>query len=208
MHTPKESPTRSLTGSAAAIAAMVAISFAAAAAEPSVTTSLKEEISAGYEEVFVFRTTRSTRTSGRTPRCESADFESTAEDTYQTWSIKTNSRDSRISKGHVREVGSFQACFGAIARGKPFEMYAVGTVAGIPWRGRGSCVAMDAQPPERAVAAFNCNLAISDLPVGYSGGWLTSSTVAPVLGSSAPPDAHVRGYMSTSIVTLRLWKSR
>ena len=37
---------------------------------------------------------------------------------------------------------------------------------------------------------------------------MTSSTAAPILGASASPDAHVRGYLSKSVVVLRLWKKR
>ena len=55
-----------LSPNLAAVAAAIAIvSLGATAAEPSVTTSLKEEISAGYETVFVFRTTRTARGPGR-----------------------------------------------------------------------------------------------------------------------------------------------
>ena len=41
----------------------------------------------------------------------------------------------------------------------------------------------------------------------YAGGWMTSSTLAPVTTPTTPADAHVPGYLSTSLVTLRLWKT-
>lgn len=169
--------------------------------------SFKEEIGAGLEEIFIFRTTRTARTRGATPFCKDAGFESVAEDVYALWSMKTDTKSGRLSATHVRPVGEFNACFGATAVGKPFSMHARGVVGGVPWTGNGECMPMAAQPPVSTVRTFNCNLALSGLPEGYVGGWGTSSTAAPILGATAPPDAHVRGYLSTSIVILRLWKN-
>jgi hypothetical protein len=44
-------------------------------------------------------------------------------------------------------------------------------------------------------------------PPGYSGGFAVSSTMAPFLDKDQPPTAHVPGYLSTSVVTVRLWKT-
>jgi hypothetical protein len=170
------------------------------------SASYREEINAGLEEIKVFRTTRTARTHGATSFCTDAGFESAAEDNYSLWSLKLDENNSRIEATHVREVGEFRACFGAQAIGKPFSMFAAGTIGGIPWKGNGDCTPMTAQPPVQTVRTFNCNLVISGLPEGYVGGWLTSSTEAPIFGASAAPDAHVRGYLSTSVVVLRLWK--
>ena len=171
------------------------------------TASFKEEVSAGLEEIFIFRTVRTARVRGATPFCADAGFEPVAEDVYALWSLQTNDKSSRVSATHIRPVGEFRACFGATAVGKPFDMYARGTTGGVAWTGKGECTPMAAQPPVSTVRTFNCNLALSGLPEGYAGGWVTSSTAAPILGATAPPDAHVRGYLSTSIVTLRLWKN-
>jgi hypothetical protein len=64
----------------------------------------------------------------------------------------------------------------------------------------------DLQPPIRTALAFTCRLDLSGLPESYAGGFLVSSTLAPLLGANQPPDAHVPGYLSTSVVTVRLWK--
>lgn len=176
-------------------------------AAPERDDAYKAETTAGLEEIYVFRTSRTTRTRGNTPPCGQAGFESNAEDFYQLWSIAVNAKSSRLTDGHVRSVGGFTACFGALAPNQPFKMFASGDVAQLHWSGRGECVPMSAQPPDIKVRAFNCNLALDQLPDGYASGWLTSSTLAPVLGPTASPDAHVPGYLSTSVVTLRLWKT-
>ena len=168
--------------------------------------SFKRETTAGREEIYVFRTARTTRTRGSTPACMEAGFESKAEDFYALWSVALNSMTARVTDGHVKPVGGFTACFGATVPNQPFKMFATGHVGTLHWTGRGECTPMTAQPPEPTVRAFNCNLSLEALPAGFAGGWLTSSTLAPILGATAAPDAHVEGYMSTSLVTLRLWK--
>jgi hypothetical protein len=167
--------------------------------------SFKHETTAGLEEIYLFRTARTTHTRGSTPACADTGVESRAEDFYALWSIALNSTTARVTDGHVKPVGGFTACFGPAVPNQPFKMFATGDVGRLHWTGRGECTPMLAQPPESTVRAFNCNLVLEGLPNGYVGGWLTSSTLAPILGADAPPDAHVNGYMSTSLVTMRLW---
>jgi hypothetical protein len=168
--------------------------------------SFKQEVKSGVEEIFVFRTTRSKRTTGPTPACESAPFPSAAEDFYDLWSIQLRASDSRVVETHKNAVGSFIACFGAPVQGQPLLMHAAGTVAKISWTGTGQCDPVKSQPPIRTVVSFNCVLNLTSLPEGYAGGFLVSSTVAPNLGKGADPAEHVPGYLSTSVVTVRLWR--
>ncbi len=166
----------------------------------------QHEVSGTREEIYIFRTSRTQRVRGPTPACKDAGFESVAEDRYALASLMTASGSSKVARSHVKEVGEFLACFSAPVAGKPIAMYATGKVGGKEWMGRGECNGMPAQPPDKRVLAFNCNLGISGLPESYAGGWATSSTLQPSLGKDAPPDAHIAGYLSTSIVVMRLWK--
>jgi hypothetical protein len=168
--------------------------------------SYQEEVTAGLEEIFVFRTTRSAQERGATPACAPAPFATVSEDRYNLWSIQLRASDSRVVKTHEKPVGDFRACFSQLAEGKPLNMYAMGTVASVPWVGVGECLITKAQPPVRTVLALNCQLALSGLPEGYTGGLVTSSSLAPLLGREQGPTAHVPGYLSTSVVTIRLWK--
>lgn len=172
--------------------------------------SYKQEVTAGAEEIFVFRTSRTEGIRGTTPFCIPATFESAREDFYTLASLELDTMTGRIVNTHVRSVGGFRACFtgfspAADGQGQTLQMFAKGETAGMPWTGKGGCAAVSAQPPVRTLLALNCQLALSDLPDRYTGGLLISSTVAPVLGANAPPDAHVPGYLSTSVVTMRLW---
>src|SRR5262245_33993785 len=90
--------------------------------------AFNQEVSAGLEEIFVFRTTRSEQTQGPTPDCAAAPFESTREDRYELWSIDLRASDSRVVNTHRKPVGYFRACFTQLTRDKPLGMYAMGTV--------------------------------------------------------------------------------
>ena len=165
----------------------------------------KDEVRAGAEEIYVARTTRTQHKSGATPACVAAPFPSMNEDYYDLWSIGVRARDSRIVDTHKCAVGGFTACFGQLAQGKPVAMYAIGTVAHIPWTGAGECVYVKSQPPVKTAVAFHCLLDLSGLPEAYAGGFGVSSTLQPFL-KDQPPTAHVRGYLSTSVLTMRLWR--
>jgi hypothetical protein len=169
-------------------------------------SAYKQEVKAGAEEIYVFRTVRTQRQAGKTQACEPAPFESAGEDYYELWSIELRSSDSRVVNTHKSAVGGFKACLGQLVKDAPLPMYAVGTVAHIPWTGSGECIALKSQPPVKTAIGFNCRLNLTGLPEAYSGGFLVSSTLAPFIGKGQEPGAHVPGYLSTSIVTVRLWK--
>lgn len=186
---------------------LLAAALSAPAAPATGTESAyKQEVRAGLEEIFVFRTTRTQHQSGKTPACAGTPFASVNEDYYDLWSIELRASDSRVVNTHKTEVGGFTACFSQLAQDRPLEMYAKGKTAGISWAGTGECVVLKSQPPVRTVVAFNCRLNLSEVPDAYAGGFLVSSTLAPFIPHSQDPRAHVPGYLSTSIVTMRLWK--
>ncbi len=165
-----------------------------------------EEIRAGLEEIFVFRTTRTQHHTVAMPLCASAPFHPVDTDYYELWSIGLRASDSRVADTHEREVGGFTACFGPLTRDRPFPMFATGSVAHIPWTGVGECLLVQSQPPVRTALAFTCHLKLSGLPPAYAGGFAVSSTLAPFISKTQPATAHVPGYLSTSVVVIRLWK--
>jgi hypothetical protein len=174
-------------------------------AVPPTAETFKQEVEAGVEEIFVFRTTRTKRTTGPTLACESAPLSSAAEDYYELWSLQLRTSDARVVETHHSAVGGFTACFAAPVKGQPLQMHAIGTLANIAWAGTGQCDPVKSQPPIPTVISFNCVLNLSSLPDSYAGGFLVSSTVAPNLGKGADPAEHVPGYLSTSVITMRLW---
>lgn len=167
----------------------------------------RAEVSGDVEEVFVFRTLRMSRTAGETEPCKGTPFPAAAEDVYDLWSMTARSADGRLDNTHKARVGEFRACFSALARDQPLLMQATGKVGAISWQGSGACQLLPAQPPVKTVLAFSCTLTLSDLPQGYAGGLVVSSTLAPALGRDADPRAHVPGYLSTSVIIMRLWKT-
>jgi hypothetical protein len=173
--------------------------------QSSTRSPFRDEIRAGVEEIYVFRTTRTAQTRGATPACANAPFTSTNEQDFDLWSIDVRAADSRVTNAHRTGVGSFAACFTAPTQDHSVQMYAAGTVVRIPWVGAGECIVPKAQPPVHTVAMYTCRLDLSGLPDKYASGFLVSSTLATLLRDQ-PATAHVPGYISTSIVTMRLWK--
>lgn len=186
-------------------ALLVAISFCAFANHKTAAQSeYRDEVRAGVEEIYVVRTTRTALKRGATPACAAAPFTSVSEQVFDLWSVEVRA-DGRVVNAHKKSVGSFTGCFGQPAQDYSLRMYATGTVARISWAGLGECIVPKAQPPVRTVVAYTCHLDLDKLPDTYAGGFLVSSTLQPVLRDK-PPTAHVPGYVSTSVVTVRLWR--
>ncbi len=189
--------------SVALLAALLYLTAARAAQTPS---PYVQEVRAGLEEIYVFRTTRTQHHTGTMPACASASFRPANTDYYELWSIALRASDSRVTDTHERKVGGFTACLGPLVLNRPLQMLATGYVAHIPWTGAGECLPLQSRPPVRTALAFTCNLSLSGLPPAYAGGFAVSSTLAPFISKTQPATAHVPGYLSTSVVVIRLWR--
>jgi hypothetical protein len=165
-----------------------------------------QEVSADVEEIYILRTVRKEHTRGATPACAAAPFAVANEDVYEVWSMEQRSSDGRLIQTHKQEAGAFRICIGQLAAGKPFDIYTVGNMGGKNQTGLGQCSATAAQPPLKTLLALTCVATASDLPPEYAGGSMVTSTLAPALGRDQPVDAHVPGYLSTSVIVMRLWK--
>jgi len=166
----------------------------------------EDEVRAGVEEIYIHRTVRAEHQRGATPACAVAPFPSMNEDLYELWSLETRASDSHVVDSHVERVGSFRACLGAFEAGRPLRMYTMTTLKGLTYTGLGECNPTQGQPPVRTALLLNCVADLSDLPPEYSGGVVVSSSLAPLTGRDQPVDAHVHGYLSTSVIVVRLWK--
>lgn len=120
------------------------------------------------------------------PRIYQQEARAGMEEIYVLRSIALKPADSRVVNKHEREVGGFSACFGPLTRDHP--------------------LVLKAQPPVRTAIAFTCHLQLSGLARAYAGGSVVSSTLAPFIRKNQPATAHVRGYLSTSVVVIRLWR--
>jgi hypothetical protein len=163
-------------------------------------STYREEVSAGLEEIYVTRTTRTQYIQGATPACSVAPFSTTSEQHYDTWSLQVRASDARIVRTHDRRVGEFMACFGPVSPGGTFPAYAHGAAGSLIYSAVGDCRFMRSKPPAPGLLVLACTLDLSELPSEYIGGYMTTSSLAPSGG------VHVRGYLSTSVITMRLWK--
>ena len=184
----------------------VTLSFAMALAGCAATPDFNSEMTGGVEEVYVLRTVRSAHTSGATPECSAAPFTVANDSVYQLWSMAVQKSDGRITDSHASSPGSFRACIGSLTD-RVIPMYAIFNVGGLNYTGVGECLLTKTPPPVKTLLPLNCVLDLTGLPAPYTGGILVSSTLTPV-GRDLPIDAHVPGYLSTSVVTTRLWKRK
>ena len=163
----------------------------------------KKEVSAGLEEIYVTRTTRTQFIQGATPACSTTPFPSVSEQHYETWSLGVRTSDARIVNTHEKRVGEFTACFAAVTPNGTIAMYSRGTTGSLAYSSIGECEFMQSKPPAPKLIVLNCSGDISGLPADYIGGYLTASSLSPTGGKDA---VNVPGYLSTSVITMRLWK--
>lgn len=128
------------------------------------------------------------------------------EDHFAFRSIQTNPSDGRIVSTDVHAIGNMHVCFGATADSATLNFYAKGTLSSVPFAGKGECLTVKRDFPERGITVMRCFLDLQGLPPNYIGGHLTSNTVLSrvAVGETSDPV----GYTQPSIVTVRLWKQR
>jgi hypothetical protein len=97
-------------------------------------------------------------------------------------------------------------CFGATVDPATLNFHAEGTLSSVPFVGKGECLTVRRDFPERGITVMRCFLDLQRLPPTYIGGQLTSNTVLSrvAVGERSDP----AGYTQPSIVTVRLWKHR
>jgi hypothetical protein len=154
------------------------------------------------EQIFVARSTHISTTVPATAFCDKAPFKAVRE-AYGTWSsVETRPEDGRLSNPAVKTIGDIRACFGS---GGTREAYSEGTIAGVPFKGIGSCQ-IQANFPETGISQGWCFQTLSGLPSEYVGGMILNNGIASQNENgevSSPP-----GYLQSGIATFRLWKKR
>jgi hypothetical protein len=128
------------------------------------------------------------------------------EDRFDFRSIRTDPSDGRMVSSDAPVIGNMHVCFGPTADPATLNFHAEGTLSSVPFVGKGECLTVRRDFPERGITVMRCFLDLSELPPGYIGGQLTSNTVLSrvAVGETSDP----AGYTQPSIVTVRLWKHR
>jgi len=151
------------------------------------------------EDVYVVRARFSSPNLPVTSFCDAAkfpiDYPVERERYYEYWSTVTHQQDGLLLNGNVQAVGGHHGCY-SINRNGMIYSYMTGTVAGIPFTARGTCVFNPERAPQTGVSPYTCNYAMSDLPDGYVGGQSTWNGVT----------TDVPGYLTTTIGSVRLWR--
>ena len=160
---------------------------------------------AAVESIFVAHSSRVSASAPPTSFCDKAPFKATRE-AYMKWlSVETRPEDGRLSNSAARVIGDIRGCFGS-SETQAFEnAYTEGTIAGIPFKGIGTCETL-ANFPENGITHVRCFQSLSGLPKEYMGGVILNNGIRSQNGkgdASDPP-----GYLQSGIATIRLWKRR
>lgn len=164
----------------------------------------------GMESILVLRSIRESRLQ-RPTGCAAArtGFEPYATDGerhFSFWAVETSAKDGRVIDASTSQVAVLRGCFGPTPERTRQHFHADIELGALTFRGRGECVALAVDVPERGLTAVRCHLVLTDLPNTYTGGLLTTNTLtseAAYGGETTPA-----GYTQASIATLRLWRAR
>ena len=174
-----------------------------AAAQPVPT-----EPGGGHEQIYVARSLRLSRTEP-TSYCapERTGFPgATYEDRYTFHSVATRASDGLVTSANAGTIGRLHACVGATLDPLIRNFYAEGNIGKVSLKAIGDCRATRPDFPEAGITLSSCSFRLVDLPEGYVGGHLTTSTIRSRqdIGEESEP----AGYVQPSIATIRLWKRR
>jgi len=160
------------------------------------------------EDIYIARSLRTTRAMPTEFCAESrVGFAGTTfEDQYTFHAIETRTADGRITNAHGNKIGQVRACLGPTSDPLRINFFAAGDLAAVSFVGKGGCETKKADFPEPGITVYRCFLDLTDLPRGYTGGLLTTSTVVSRQGIGEVSDP--TGYVQSSVATVRLWKQR
>jgi len=129
-----------------------------------------------------------------------------SEERYSMWAVTVRPADGRISDAKANKVGELRACFRSTADPKVVGFFTEGRLAGLTFSGSGgNCIVLRLDFPEKGIRPVRCFLELRNLPAPYTSGVLTTNSVTSraALGDATDPP----GYVQSSIVTIRLWRT-
>lgn len=132
-----------------------------------------------------------------------APFPSDAERFFSFWSVQSRPADGKVTDAQAARVAELHGCFGPTTEPARQNFYAEIRLGSLQVQGRGECLALALDFPERGMFPVRCQLVLGKAGP-YAGGLLTTNTLtskAPFGGVTDPP-----GYAQASIATIRLWK--
>ena len=158
------------------------------------------------ETIIVARSVRESRVAP-TAFCDEARIgfaNAEREDRLAFRSVAVRANDGVVTDASVRNIGDLHTCVGPTAEPETINFYAEGVVANVRFKGRGECFVGPQNFPVAGVTLQRCFLDLYDMSDGYSGGQLTTNTLASrqLFGEESDPP----GYTQASIATIRMWK--
>ncbi len=184
------------------------VSYSTASAGPVQDAGTASKAASPVEDIYVARSMRVGRSTVPTGFCAESrsGFGNAAfEDQYTFHSTAVRGSDALVTDTNVATVGRLHACLGSQDK-SVYGFYVEGALGSVTFTGRGECRTIKPDYPEAGMRETGCFLQLTDLPAGYVGGYLTTSTLGSraALGDRSDPP----GYTQNSIATIRLWKQR
>ena len=126
------------------------------------------------------------------------------EDRFAFRSVTVRPTDGVVTDASVQTIGDLHSCVGTTPDAQTINFYAEGRVANVEFKGRGECFVGRQNVPVDGVTLQRCFLNLYDMSEGYSGGQLTTNTLASrlIFGEESDPP----GYTQAWIATIRMWK--
>jgi hypothetical protein len=189
---------KSIFLAAAAVVGAVVVTLTASAADPVL------------EDIYILRSVREQHAPAAdwcaASRTGFAPYATDAERHFSFWSVGTQPADGKVVDAAQARVAELRACFGPTQERTRQNFYAEIRLATLSFRGRGECLALMVDFPETGLFPVRCQLVLSDLPVPFVGGLLTTNTMTS--GAAFGGVTEPAGYTQASIATIRLWRAR
>ena len=186
---------------------LVTLAMVALSCVPSTATAQRGPAARAVEDIYIARSVRTSRVMPTDFCAESrVGFGSTFEDLFNLHATTTRTSDGRMTEALGDRIGQLRVCVGRTSNPLRLNFYAEGDLGAVAFTGKGDCEAPKLDFPEPGITVYRCFLDLTDLPRGYTGGLLTTNTVASrqLIGATSDP----AGYVQSSIATVRLWKQR
>ena len=189
---------------------IIALIVIAACCVPTAAVQRSDSVSsnATIEDIYLARSLRQSRVIP-TPYCAQnrVGFSGTVfEDQYTFQSVATRASDGLMTNADVNTIGRLHACLASTSDPLTVNFYAEGAIGVVSFKAIGDCRTAKADFPEPGITFYTCSFELRDLPKGYLGGHLATSTIVSRQAIGAVSDP--AGYVQPSIATLRLWRRR
>jgi hypothetical protein len=154
-----------------------------------------KETPSPYESIYIFRSLPERVVTPISTFCDNAGFVSTSENVFSLWSLDSEKHTGRLTYAHRMQIGELHVCTGPSDNPTALNFYAMGSIDHIPVVAKGVTTIVKKDFPAKGDTVREVAAAVS--APGYISGQFATNTIR----------SSTRGYVVSSIGTLRLWSA-